>query len=274
MPDAGRRYASAFAIEGKGFVCNGVGSFGYLKDLWEYDPATDEWEQKEDFPGAERYECVSFVIGKRGYVGCGAFAGTIFNDFYEYDWPSDSWTQLDAYPGAGGDAAMSFAIDTRGYVGTGSNQNGWFSDFWQWNLATEEWTQLNDFPGPPRAFGSGFAIGKKGYFSMGESMQYYKDYWEFDPDTTIATGGVSTWPGEMFIYPNPNHGSFVLRQATGDEPQRLAIADLYGRTICELTLSPFQSHITLTNVPEPGIYLCTLATRENEIRTWLIIAQP
>ena len=79
---AARNGAVGFAINSKGYVTTGytvyrdddplhTGGYAYLKDTWEYEPATDTWKQMDDYPGDARINAIAFAIGNYGYVGTG-----------------------------------------------------------------------------------------------------------------------------------------------------------------------------------------------------------
>ena len=76
MPDdaTARNGAAGFAVGSKGYVTTGytvykdddpmhTGGYAYLKDTWEYDPATNEWRQMDDYPGDARINAIAFTIG-------------------------------------------------------------------------------------------------------------------------------------------------------------------------------------------------------------------
>jgi hypothetical protein len=74
---------------GLGYVTTGeTGSSSFENDTWQYDPATNSWTQKTDFPGTVRDESTYFSIGDKGYIGYGAqqgwATGIFFVDFWEY----------------------------------------------------------------------------------------------------------------------------------------------------------------------------------------------
>jgi len=81
--------AVGFSIGNKGYI--GTGSDGwpraYLKDFWEYDPATNTWTKKADFGGTGRMAAVGFSIGNRGYIGTGwqQDSSSFYSDFWEYE---------------------------------------------------------------------------------------------------------------------------------------------------------------------------------------------
>src|SRR5436190_5359444 len=82
-----RTNAVAFSIGSKGYIGTGFdANFAFLKDFWEYDPATDSWTQKADFGGTARANAVAFSIGTKGYIGTGSEGSPPFlKDFWEYD---------------------------------------------------------------------------------------------------------------------------------------------------------------------------------------------
>jgi hypothetical protein len=84
--------ATIFSINNKAYLT--VGTFdppvvnGQLKkdNFWEYNADTNQWTQRTDVPGKERFFSQSFSIGNRGYVGVGteSFLEDIHEDFWEY----------------------------------------------------------------------------------------------------------------------------------------------------------------------------------------------
>lgn len=87
FPGASRANGVAFTIGTKGYFGTGFGkldpSNDYLPDIWEYDPAGNNWEKKADFAGGKRSEAVGFSIGNKGYIGLGS-NGNFQADFWEY----------------------------------------------------------------------------------------------------------------------------------------------------------------------------------------------
>lgn len=79
--------SSAFTSHGKGYIVTGYsGSLANVtKEVWEFNPATNTWLQKDDFEGSGRRFSVGFSIGERGYFGMGT-NGINFNDFWAFDY--------------------------------------------------------------------------------------------------------------------------------------------------------------------------------------------
>ena len=74
----------AFTVDGKGYVCTAsVGGSG--SSVWEYDPATDLWDEKTSFEGSSRTSAVGFAINNIGYVATGRSAGSYFDDVWRFE---------------------------------------------------------------------------------------------------------------------------------------------------------------------------------------------
>ncbi len=183
--DEGRRAASSFTINGKGYV--GLGSHFLLennvfRDFWEYDPPTDTWTQKADFGGVARYGAVGFSIGEKGYFGTGRDRATPtrYDDFWEYDPQTDTWSEIAKFEGEARSSAVGFSVGEKGYVGTGINSSFMSEkDFWEYDPENNTWTQKTDFDGLPGNSGVGFSILDRGYLFMGSLRN---DFWEYVPE--------------------------------------------------------------------------------------------
>lgn len=115
VPGLARYAAVGFSIGTKGYIGTGYQQnswpFGYLKDFYEYDPATNIWTQKTDFAGVARYAAVSFNIGNKGYIGTGGDNDRTYKDFYEYDAALNTWTKKADFGGVVRQAATGFSIE-------------------------------------------------------------------------------------------------------------------------------------------------------------------
>ncbi|HMJ70737.1 MAG TPA: T9SS type A sorting domain-containing protein [Cyclobacteriaceae bacterium] len=191
-----RSNASGFSVGSKGFV--GLGyvmtetGITYRKDLWQYDPATDVWTQKADFPGAGRYNAVGFNIGNMGYVGTGLSATGTHKDFWQYDPTGNSWIQRADFPGAAREQAFGFGIgNTKGYVGGGfTNGQGDYKDFYEFDPLSNSWRSRAEFAGGKRMGSATFTIDQKGFVAGGYSSStdtWYKDFWDFDQAANLWT---------------------------------------------------------------------------------------
>ena len=188
----------------------------FTKTLYRYDPTQDVWRRMADLPSSAvaRMNAIGFSINGKGYV-CGGIKFVllyepIYNvgDIWEYNPETNLWYQRTSFPRAGGISnGIGFSIGSKGYVGlgmatglAGGNQYGPQNDFYEYDPIQNKWTRLNDFPGAPRYCDVGFSMNGKGYVGLGYSFEgnsiiYYKDFWEYDQATDEWTR-LPDFPGE------------------------------------------------------------------------------
>lgn len=103
---------SYFVLNGKIYGISGVSNDPSLifKSVYVYDPYTNEWSRKKDFPGLTRSRATAFASGGKGYIcqggywkeiSPGNFMSTQLNDMWQYDDVNDSWSQLEDVPWEG-----------------------------------------------------------------------------------------------------------------------------------------------------------------------------
>jgi len=178
-----RTQAVGFAINGKLYIGTGFNSNGFsTDDFWEFDPGTNTWTQKADFPGNPRNSAVGFSINGKGYIGTGTTGqlGSAFSDFYEYDPTTNIWTQKADFQGGPRSGAVGFSINGKGYIGTGVSSNGDGTDFWEYDPSTNGWTPKASIPGGSRTNATSFTIDGKAYVAAGSSVSP-EAFYEFDP---------------------------------------------------------------------------------------------
>ena len=83
LPASERASAMTFSIGQRGFVCMGTNG-GYLDDLWEYNPFTDDWTSRAKYGGTRRKNGVGFTLNGLGYVGSGKGYSGKKASFQEY----------------------------------------------------------------------------------------------------------------------------------------------------------------------------------------------
>lgn len=127
-----------FSVAGQGYIGMGMQDYDTRRrDLLEYNPETNKWTRKADFPdfginGYGRWCPVSFTIGNKAFVGTGYFANPYpaYNDIWEYNPKTDTWTQRANVATVGRGQGIGFTIGNKGYVGLGYNNAGHLSDLW------------------------------------------------------------------------------------------------------------------------------------------------
>ena len=97
--------ATSFIIDGKAYITNGYyddpnyendfdkDDYLYTKQTWEYDPFTDQWTRKADFPGENRKAATGFGFNGKGLLGGGGrgYYRYTVEDFWKYDPRNDNW---------------------------------------------------------------------------------------------------------------------------------------------------------------------------------------
>lgn len=179
-PGVGRHRSSGIGngkkvYYGLGHVSSGSLNVGY-QDWWEYDPATNSWSQKANYPH-QSHGAVGFTIGNKGYMGSGdsETLGAV-NDFYEFDPIANTWTAKASCP-LSNDGHVSFAINGLGYYGLGNA-----SQLYSYNPVTNSWGLVTTAM-PGSWHGAAFVINNKAYYLPSYSTTLYM----FDPLTNTVT---------------------------------------------------------------------------------------
>jgi len=151
-----------FTINGKVYVGGAAqerstDGFYYFKQVYEYDPATNIWTQKKDFPGTGRSETTVAVLNDKAYIMFGIAEGkaAYTSDAWEFDPSADTWRQLTSPPqnqaGLMGDynlqaGGIPFTYDNRVYslFGRGTynknvNQVNIYNSLYALNPAANSW---------------------------------------------------------------------------------------------------------------------------------------
>lgn len=214
LPGVARRNAVSFSIDTLGYVGTGIDASesmlgNLLKDFWEYNPNTNLWTAKANYPGAYGsgvYFATGFAVDSKGYICAGKIGPSSYvNDLWEYKPSADTWLQRADFPGGVRYQHSSLVIGLLAYVGLGTDENVNKNDWWEYNPGTNGWTQMNDFPGSERANASTFTLGSRGYVLLGSNGGFLDDLWEYNQytDTWVVRSG---FPGT----PRRNAGSFAI----------------------------------------------------------------
>ena len=215
----GRHRGAGLSIANKGYIglghMNGSGVDISYKDWWEYDPASNSWTQKADFP-TKTHGPITFTIGNIGYVGGGS---GLNGEFYGFDPISNTWTPTALCPIYPTDI-QAFSANNKGYVYNATTLveynpitnswttkvappiafNTWCSAFsngssgfvksgnklYEYKAALNTWLIRAQFPGSMTNGSSAFTINGKGYFAcgyVGGLSNVTDEVWEFNPAT-------------------------------------------------------------------------------------------
>lgn len=177
-PSFARHRCAAFSIGNKGYMGTGHINSGTISmaytDWWEFDPSSNSWTQKADYP-QPRFACAGFTIGNKGYLGGGNEQNFGNRDeFYEFNPITNVWTPKATLPIANG-GGFGFAINGVGYMALSGS-------LYSYNITTDTWAFV-PCGVPFQNYSSGFVINNKVYVLPTYSQTLYV----FDPATGITT---------------------------------------------------------------------------------------
>ena len=195
--------ATSFSIEGRGYVGTGIhlnflerkpgydrkNTLSLTREFWEYNPTTDQWTQKADFPGARRYGATSFAINGKGYILAGDSTlyapvptSTYAVGMYEYDPNTNQWTQKAEIPEPQyyNGRATSCVINSIAYI-------NFFRDMWfqVYDPSSNSWIVLEDAVFQDSELNMNslrvFGFNEKVYAVYSEMYRDVTQLWEFTP---------------------------------------------------------------------------------------------
>ncbi len=157
-------HSTAVTDSGKLIIFGGFDLVGFgekYNDIWEYDPATDEWTDRT--PSGTKPEPINrqgmVYIGNDKIIMYGGIAdiglaSEYKDDTWEFDLSTNTWTQITTTNNAG--AKIGFVMCYVGddkiilYGGEYLDTQSEVSDeTWEYDVSTQTWTQLNPTTSPP-----------------------------------------------------------------------------------------------------------------------------
>ncbi|GAB5418461.1 MAG: hypothetical protein Crog4KO_33250 [Crocinitomicaceae bacterium] len=192
LPGSVRRNAIGFAIGDFGYVTTGINTpnatdVGALKlnDLWRYDPSTNSWTARANFPGNNgngMYFGACFVLNDQAFVVGGKHGPNNYSDrMYMYDPAQDLWYLAADFPGGVRYQLSALSVAGKGFVGLGTDQDLYRQDWWEYKPSTNSWAARADLPASARASAVTFTINDRGYVCMGTNGGMLDDLWEYNP---------------------------------------------------------------------------------------------
>ena len=185
----------------------------YLRDFWEYTPATNQWKQLADYPNFYTDAATSFVGQDALYVGYG-FCWNYRRDIFRYDIATNTWDSIDVQVPFHGYPTRSFGgtgctCQERHFMGTGYYKNS--LNWWAELVEGTHWEARRAVPGKTRTTAASAATADYIYISGGfhygganTTGEVLKDIRRYDPLTDTWTY-VTVLPEGIF-----NHISFAL----------------------------------------------------------------
>lgn len=195
-------FATGFGVSNKGYVCGGkLGSNFYISQLWEYNPSTNSWTQKPNFPGGVRYQLCSFVVGNSGFVGFGTDNDMYRNDLWEFKPSANEWIERSSLPSSERSGVATFSIGDRGFICMGNN-GGLLDDLWEYNPSEDEWAVRDNYSGSSRKWAVGFALNDRGYVGTGKGYSGKKQsMYKYTPVEWVAMEELEQM--KLQVFPNP-----------------------------------------------------------------------
>jgi hypothetical protein len=141
------------------------------RKLYEYNPDTDSWSYKTDFPGNIYSGSFKFIIGNKLYMGGGTWSdlnGQIYSkEFWCYDPQMNIWTRLNDLSNSSNNGVnpWAFSVNGLGYI----SYNGYL---WCYNPQTNQWLQKTIMPNGLYWSGS-IVINNIPYYMNGNNLWKY-----------------------------------------------------------------------------------------------------
>ena len=217
-PLSPRVNATACVSEGKVYLGLGFhGRYGkdtcYLRDFWEYTPATGSWKQLADYPNSYTNRATSFAGDGELYIGYG-FCWNYRRDMFRYTISTNSWDSIDVNVGFHGYPTRSFGgtgctCQGRHFMGSGYYRNS--LDWWAELVDGTHWEKRATMPGRARTLAASSATNSYIYVSGGlhyggvnTDGEVLQDIRRYNPQTD-SWQYVAVMPQRLF-----NHVSFAV----------------------------------------------------------------
>jgi len=126
----GREAGTGSSVNNKIYFGLGKDDSFFQNDWWEFNPLTNAWIRKADFPVSGRTGAWSFTMNNSPVVGMGS-DGSFTDDTWWFDVNANTWNYTCTFPGDGRRSAVAFSINNIGYMGTGKSSGGTKQDFYK-----------------------------------------------------------------------------------------------------------------------------------------------
>lgn len=197
FPGKARVKAVANTVGGSAFVGLGFAEVqvyqghGYLTDFWKYEPLSDTWTRRADFPGTSTTAAISFVYDNEIYVGFGFNGMSFTKEMWRYSPANDKWTQLFDFKDRARSGAVVATNGSRVFFGTGYN-TGNLNDWWEYFPNTNSWKKLKNMPDNGRVNGVALSVRNRFFVTTGRHFggelttgKLKSDILEYDPHLNV-----------------------------------------------------------------------------------------
>jgi len=178
-----RQYASGFSFNGLGYLFGGYRS-AFLKDFWQYNPQTNKWSQKTNFPSSARGGTSIFVIDSIAYIIGGKTTNArAIREIWAYDLINESWHAKKDLPFGPRWRSGACALGGKGYLAFGLDDSLNYSDeIWEYNPLTDSWSFLTQFPEGGRNYTKLHGIGTQLITIGGNDSagNFLNECWSYD----------------------------------------------------------------------------------------------
>ncbi|NRA10519.1 MAG: T9SS type A sorting domain-containing protein [Crocinitomicaceae bacterium] len=274
-------FATSFNTTNFGYVsCGKKGTANYEKDVWQYDPLTDNWDEKANFPGGDRYNLMSFVINDTAYVGFGSDQDIFRKDLWAFDEVSNNWEQRADCDGVARASGGTFSLNDRGFIVCGVD-GGFKEDLWEYNPDMDRWKIRAYFPTDGRRYGVSFSINDKGYFGCGKgsfgkkrSMYEYTPMslfgWKTEEDDEVA-GILEASISSISIFPNPATDIINLKWDESSDVKSIRVYNSIGSEIMTQSAEGNSASINRNNLSSGIYYIALFDSNNAELGTHKIV---
>ncbi len=181
LPESSGDMPLAFASNGKGYALLSSG-------FWEYNPLSNSWIRKADFPGTvQRDKNYVFGMSIEDNIYIGNCYGTY--EFWQYDIIQDSWQRKADFIG---DFDMSspvwgnyaFSIYGKGFLGI--SQTGFaLNSLWEYDPKQDLWSSKSPLPSYSYRSYCCFVINEEPFVGLGNNFDWSDGYvsneiWKYD----------------------------------------------------------------------------------------------
>ena len=157
------------AYIGLGYNKKGIyNSEAYLKDFYQYDATTNQWNRLADYPDNRTNDAVIFTL--YGYIYAGLGFNGFTEQFYRYDpqqnlWSSASEQTIKPFP-LRCTSAVAVSSNNRAFVGTGYRK-GSHNEWYEYQANTNNWLKRSSVPDKGRQDAAAVASEKYAYLFGG-----------------------------------------------------------------------------------------------------------